>query len=128
MGDIRGHLKDLVQETTDRLQSVTWRRMFGCDAWFARGQIFSLIWQTGRVGVRLPDEQAFAEAISLGGAEPWSVGAKMKPMAHWVLLPEDHHEDLEQLEAWLRRAHAIAAQSPPAKKKKPAVRKKATPR
>lgn len=114
MGDIRGHLKELVDGTALKLQGVTHRKMFGCDAWFSRGQIFSLIWKTGRVGVRLPDALAFKEALALSGAEPWAVAAKMKPMAHWVLLPEAFNDDDELVAVWVKRAHVLA--KPPAKK------------
>ena len=109
MSEIRGHLKQLVEQTALRLPSVTHRKMFGCDAWFSRGQIFSLIWKTGRVGVRLPEQAAFDDALALEGAEPWSVAAKMKPVAHWVLLPEGFNDDEEQVEPWVKRAHGLAA-------------------
>ena len=130
MSELRGYLKQLVEVTASVLPAVTWRRMFGCDAWFARGQIFSLIWKTGRVAVRLPEQGAYAEAMELEGAAVWSVATKMKPMAHWVLLPESHHDDHEALEQWVRRAHSLAkpaeAKKKAAPKKKPAARKKLT--
>ncbi len=124
MSDIRGHLKDMVGFSAHRLTAVTHRKMFGCDAWFSRGQIFSLIWKTGRVGVRLPDVAVFDEAMALKGAEPWTVGAKMSPMAHWVLLPESYNDDGDEVDLWVKRAHAIA--KPGAKPvKAPALKKKA---
>ena len=116
MSDIRGHLKELVEETALRLAAVTHRKMFGCDAWFSRGQIFSLIWKTGRVGVRLPEQAVFDEAMALSGAEAWSVGGpKLKPMAHWVLLPESYNDDVDEVAQWVKRAHRIAVPKPLAK-------------
>jgi TfoX/Sxy family transcriptional regulator of competence genes len=125
MSDIRAHLKEMVDLGAQRLASVTHRKMFGCDAWFSRGQIFSLIWKTGRVAVRLPDTSVFAEAMALEGAEPWSVGAKMKPMAHWVLLPEAFNDEEDEVEAWVRRAHGEAAAPAKARARVPAPKKKA---
>ena len=40
------------------------------------------------------------------GAEPWCAGPKA--MAHWLLVPEEFHDDPEALAPWLRRAHAQA--------------------
>ncbi len=114
MGDIRVHLKELVDGTALKLQAVTHRKMFGCDAWFSRGEIFSLVWKTGLVAVKLPDALAFKEALALKGAEPWSVAKKMKPMAHWVLLPEAFNDDEELISVWVKRAYGLA--KPPVKK------------
>lgn len=111
----------MVELTALRLQAVTHRKMFGCDAWFSRGQIFSLIWKTGRVAVRLPEDAAYGDAMGLSGAEAWSVAAKMKPMAHWVLLPEGYNDDDEEVGIWVKRAHQLAK---PAVKAKPAAKKK----
>ena len=125
MSEIRGHLKELVEQSALKLPAVSHRKMFGCDAWFSRGQIFSLIWKTGRVAVRLPEAKAYADALALAGADVWSVAAKMKPMAHWVLLPEGYNDDEEEVEAWVKRAHQLAkpaVKAPAAKKKKAKAR------
>ena len=45
------------------LKKVAWRRMFGCDAVFADGTIFGLIWKEGRIGLKLPDAAEFEDAI-----------------------------------------------------------------
>ena len=120
MSEIRGHLMEMVDHAAQGLTAVSHRKMFGCDAWFSRGQIFSLIWKTGRVAVRLPDGGVFDEAMGLEGAEVWSVGAKMKPMSHWVLLPEGYNDDEEEVAVWVKRAHGLAKTAPmkPASKKK----------
>ena len=118
------HLSALVEETVAPFPDVTKRRMFGCDAFFARGAIFSLIWKDGRIGVKLTEPKDFATLMAEPGAEPWSPGGKMK-MSGWVLAPESMHDDTDALEKWLVRAHAQAMSAPP-KKKKPAARKKPT--
>ncbi len=125
MSEIRGHLKQMVDQTALGLSAVSHRKMFGCDAWFSRGQIFSLIWKTGRVAVRLPENGAYGEAMALDGAEVWGVGAKMKPMSHWVLLPEGYNDDEEEVAAWVKRAHALAKPAGSAAVKKKAPVKKA---
>lgn len=117
MTDLREHLKQLVAETAMRLPGVTPLKMFGCEAWFSKKQIFSLIWKTGRVAVRLPEQGAFDEAMALEGAEVWSVSEKMKPMAHWVLLPEAFNDDEEAVEVWVKRAHRLAGPKKNAKPK-----------
>lgn len=101
-------LYDLLEEAAGPLPAVSRRRMFGCDALFAEGNIFALIWKTVRIGVRLPEPAAYAEAMARPGAIPWSVGDGVKPMAHWVLLPEADHEDPAALGRWVAIAHAQA--------------------
>lgn len=114
-------LYDLLEAAAGPLPEVARRRMFGCDALFAQGNIFALIWKTQRIGVRLPDPAAYAEAMARPGAEPWRVDAGVKPMAHWVLLPEGDHEEPEVLATWVARAHGQAmALGPKAEKPKKA--------
>jgi TfoX/Sxy family transcriptional regulator of competence genes len=104
------HLKALFEEATRELSDVSPRRMFGCDAFFVRDQIFGLIWKEGRIGVRLPDEEAYAEAMRMNGAAPWKAGKMI--MSHWVLVPESFHDDGEELAVWTRRAHGLARAQP----------------
>lgn len=112
-------LYDVLEEAAGPLPAVTKRRMFGCDALFADGNIFALIWKAGRVGVRLPDPVAFEAALARPGAGAWSVGDGMKPMAHWVLLPEGDHDDPATLARWVGTAHGMAmALGPKAEKPK----------
>lgn len=109
------HLRSLVEEATSELSRVSWRRMFGCDAAFLDRQIFALIWKEGRIGLRLPEEQRYSELLSLPGSEPWAPGG-MK-MSHWVLVPEDFHEDAGALARWVVEAHTLALGARPAPKK-----------
>ncbi len=101
------YLIELVDESAAGLDEITRRRMFGCDVLFTRDQIFVLFWKTGRIGVRLPDPAAHAQLLALPGAEPWRIGEKT--MSHWVLVPEDFHDDVSALTPWIRRAHALAS-------------------
>jgi len=113
------HLLELLEEGSQGLPGVAPRRMFGCDALFAYGNIYALIWQDGRIGLRLPEPTVYAELLALEGAEPWRVMDGAKPMSHWVLVPESFHDEPEQLGKWVRRAYDFAAKAPP-KKPKPA--------
>jgi TfoX/Sxy family transcriptional regulator of competence genes len=108
MNSLDAHLKALVDEVVRPLAAVTTRRMFGCDAWFARANIFTLVWD-GRVAVKLPQAKDYAAAMAEPGAEGWKPMPSAKnPMAHWVLVSEGHHDDLEALTAWVKRAYAQA--------------------
>ncbi len=88
------------------LATVSRKRMFGCEGMFAGGNVFGLVWKAGRIGVRLPNEIAYAEAMKMPGSSPWVAGTMT--MSHWVLLPEAMHADGTRLGAWVRRAHALA--------------------
>lgn len=124
---LTAHLKVLFEDAAAELHEVTPRRMFGCDAFFARKQIFGLIWKQGRIGVRLPDAEAYAEAMRMNGAAPWKAGPMV--MSHWVLLSEELHDDPESLAVWARRAHQLALSAPPKPaKKKPAAKQPAAKR
>ena len=110
------------------LPGVTKKRMFGCDGLFANANIFGLIWKEGRIGIRLPNEIAYAEAMKMPGSSPWKAGTMT--MSHWVLVPEALHADASRLSAWVRRAHALAVNASgsgkavkPAEKAKPAPAK-----
>lgn len=111
-------LEALFDDAADDLPAVAKRRMFGCQAWFADGAIFGLIWKEGRIGVRLPDEGVFAELMGMAGADPWRAGDRA--MAHWVLVPEEFHDDEDALRRWVERAHGIALAAPPKKTRAPA--------
>lgn len=102
-------LSELVAETVSRLTGISKRRMFGCDAYFRAGQIFALIWRTGRIGVRLPDNTIYGALLAMEGAEPWQVKPSAKPMQHWVLVPEAFHDDTLELASWLGQAYTLAA-------------------
>lgn len=121
---IHTYLRSLLDEATEKLGGVSARRMFGCDALFAKDAIFALVWKEGRIGLKLPDASLFQSLSALPGTKPWAPG-DMKPMAHWLLVPESFHDDPELLTKWVRHAHALAAAAPPkpAKAAKPRSKK-----
>lgn len=110
MGSLFPHLLELVEDASRDLPGVSPRRMFGCDALFAYGNIYALIWKDGRIGLKLPEPSAFEELMAMPGAVPWTPGRSA--MSHWVLVPEDFHDQPERLVPWVRRAHALAAKAP----------------
>jgi hypothetical protein len=129
---ITADLRDTLDEAVGSRHGVTQKLMFGCHAFFRNNQIFGLIWKTGRIGVRLPDEKIFRELMAIAGSEPWQVYSKpgAKPMAHWVLMPEEFHDDLEQIATWSEIAWQLAQGSLDGKKtvaRKPVATTKLTP-
>lgn len=105
------HLRSLLDEATQGLAGVTSRRMFGCDALFCCDTIFALIWKAGRIGLKIPEPSLYQTLSALPGTEPWAPG-DMKPMAHWLLVPESFHDSPELLAEWVRHAHRLAAAVP----------------
>lgn len=118
MSDL-AYLKSLLEDATEKFPDITSKRMFGCDGFFAAGNIFALVWKEGRIGLKLPDEKLESELRQKPGAAPWSPGGKMK-MASWVLVPDSFHDDIEQLAHWTQQAYSLAqaagAKKAPAKK------------
>lgn len=115
--DRRVKLLEILRSASADLADVHEKKMFGCDALFARGRIFALIWKTGRIGVKLPEAARYEALASQRGAAPWTLGDKV--IKSWVLVPPKL-EDPKALGPWLEEAHAMASASP--KKKKAAKR------
>ncbi len=103
-------LKAVLDGALAGLENVTPKRLFGCDGWFAQGNIFALVWKEGRLGLRLSEAELFAEAMAQPGAEPWLQDGKA--VKHWVLLPSAWHQKPELLRRWGRKAHALATARP----------------
>jgi TfoX/Sxy family transcriptional regulator of competence genes len=106
MGD-RSELWATLREVAGRLSDVDERKMFGCEALFTKGAIFALVWKTGRIGVKLPEESRYGALLSQNGAEPWRAGPMT--MAHWVLVPPGMEGDRRKLAPWVAEAHGMAA-------------------
>ncbi len=127
-------LRERLEAAIGPLAGVTRKKMFGCEAYFRDGTMFALVWKEGRLAVKLPDADSFAELSKVKGAEPWSPGGKMT-MGSWLLVPATWNEDEDRLRPWVARAHAeatpkpakkLSARRPPTKKsptKKPAAKK-----
>lgn len=98
-------LRTCLEELTAPLPWVTTRRMFGCDAFLARGTMFALVLKEGRIGLKLPDDDLVG-LRALPGADAWKPGDMV--MRQWVLVPETFHDDSDGLAPWVARAHAAA--------------------
>jgi len=99
-------LQAVVEASIGKFPGVTIRTMFGCPALWAQGEVFALVWKTGRIGLKLPDRTSYETLLGLPGAEPWAPGGKK--MGGWVLVPEGLHEEPRQFAAWAVRAHNLA--------------------
>ena len=120
-------LESALNATAASLPKVTSKKMFGCFALWADGNVFALVWKHGRIGVKLPQATDYAKLMEQAGAEPWKAGPMT--MAHWVLVPETFHSRPAELKKWAVKAHALCVQLP----KKPArpmakAKKSAAPR
>jgi TfoX/Sxy family transcriptional regulator of competence genes len=118
MNDMSKFLFGLLEEAAAPLPGVSHKRMFGCDALFAEGNIFGMIWKEDRIGLKFRDQTHHDELMNLFGSAPWKVGEKV--MGGWVLVPEDFHDNPGVLSQWVRQAHALALAAGP---KAPKVKK-----
>jgi TfoX/Sxy family transcriptional regulator of competence genes len=92
------------------LDGVEAKRLFGCDGYFIRGNIFALVWKDGRLGLRLTDGSSHEALMALDGADPWRMGGEL--MRHWVLLPVGMHSKPSQLRVWVGKAWKQAGERP----------------
>ena len=100
-------LLTLLERSSADFGDVQVTEVHGCDAVSARGRAYALVAPDGRIAVRLPDWDLFAAAFELPGSAP--LYANEQRIGHWVLLPEDVHDDRAALCEWLRHAHALTA-------------------
>lgn len=114
-------LEQILSSATEDLPNLSAKKMFGCQAFWANGNVFALVWKQGRLGVKLPNEDSYDDLMKLKGAEPWKAGP-MK-MAHWILVPTTFHTKKAELKKWVVKAHEQCSVLDP-KKKKPTVSKK----
>jgi TfoX/Sxy family transcriptional regulator of competence genes len=122
------HLVDLLSTVSTELPEVSTKYMFGCQAFFANRAIYALVWD-GRLCVKLPEPALLEQVLSMDGADRWSPMPNGKGMGHWVMLPEELHDDLDALTPWVERAHRLAMMAPPKKEKAKAPSKaKAAPK
>lgn len=116
MSTLNAHLKELVAELSAELPEVTQRRMFGCDAFFANLNIYSLVWD-GRILLRFPVEARFLAAEALPGSGMFDPMGTGKTMRGWVAMPEEMADDVDSLRPWLEEAHQLAMMQPAKKKR-----------
>ncbi len=103
---------ELLSAASEYLPEVTSRKMFGCQALFAAGSIYALIWRQDRIGLKIPDKEQYAELMALPGVEAQFTGHDRNPMSHWVLLPASFYKNHELLDLWSQRAHSYALLAP----------------
>jgi TfoX/Sxy family transcriptional regulator of competence genes len=117
-------LEALLDGAAGALPDVSGKKMFGCHALFAKGNVFALVWKVGQIGVKLTNDKDYERLMALPGAAPWKAGP-MK-MAHWVLVPPSLESESRVFNRWVARAHELALFAPPkaAKKKMPTKKKK----
>lgn len=116
-------LKEQLDVAVAGLGGVTVKRMFGCDAYFREGRIFSMVWKEGRIAVKLTDTASHAALAAIRGVQPWSPGGKMV-MTAWLLVPPGWNEDPDTFRPWVERAFEQVA----AQKVKPAPKKRSAPK
>ncbi len=99
-------IEGLIDDAVARLEDVSRRRMFGCAAYFAAGEMFAVVWR-GSIVLKLaaPDR---AEALGLDGASPFEPRKGMR-MRELVVLPGEILDDAETLADWCARSHRFAA-------------------
>src|ERR1700722_16155125 len=100
-------LEKILTTATKGLPKLTVKKMFGCHAFWADGNVFALVWKHGRIGVKLPDTSPYQSLMDTKGAEPWKAGPMQ--MAHWVLVPETFHKKPAELKKWAAKAHALCS-------------------
>jgi hypothetical protein len=126
VGRMLPFLKGLLDEATARLPGVATRRAFGSWGYYVDDRMFALAYgRDDRLGVKLPDADAFATARALEGAIEWAPHGS--PMSGWVLLPVELYDDVDALAGWVRRACDLVRAAPAsALRKEPATKKPTT--
>jgi TfoX/Sxy family transcriptional regulator of competence genes len=100
-------LEKLLDDAAAGLPKVSGKKMFGCHALWANGNVFALVWKHGRVGVKLPEQASYDALMSVKGSAPWKAGPMQ--MSHWVLVPETFHREPKELRRWATKAHALCS-------------------
>lgn len=109
-------LETLLNESAQNFPKITSKKMFGCHALWADGNVFALVWKKGRIGVKLPDTAKYDALMKITGADPWKAGAMQ--MSHWVLVPQTFHSKKAELKKWLTSAHTLCLKLEKKPKKK----------
>jgi TfoX/Sxy family transcriptional regulator of competence genes len=114
-------LEDVLNQSALDLKKVSSKKMFGCHALWANGNIFALVWKEGRIGFKLPDEVFYQKLLGASGADAWMIGPKQ--MSHWVFVPEAFHSKKVQLKKWAELSYGLCETLVP---KKAVTKKKAS--
>ena len=105
MGLMKGGFEELnarLEAATTGLGGVARKRVFARNTFFVDGKLFALVWREGRIGVKLPEPDGYAELQAHAGALPWIAWGR--PMVGWLLVPTEMHSDEAALSKWVRRA------------------------
>ena len=114
-------LEEILTSATKGLSKVTSKKMFGCHATWANGNVFAMVWKHGRIGVKLPEVTQYEALMNISGADPWKAGAMQ--MEHWVLVPETYHDTPAEIKKWATKAHGLCVTLKKKPKKAPAKKK-----
>ncbi len=52
-------LEEILNSVANKLPKVSSKKMFGCHAMWADGNVFAMVWKHGRIGVKLPEEKQY---------------------------------------------------------------------
>ncbi len=104
--ELLAELAGKLEKASAGLGEVTQKKMFGCQGFFRDATIYALVWKTGRIAVKLPDDALREKALALDGAKPWKAGDRV--MKAWALLPEEVAASGVKLKKWVAAAHAAA--------------------
>ena len=96
--DDRSELLARLRAASSVLPGVDEKKMFGCEAMFANGAIFALVWKTGRIGVKLVSGERYDALAREKGTDPWQAGNKT--MAGWLLVSPAIAKDPKRLAAF----------------------------
>jgi hypothetical protein len=83
------------------------KKHVGCDAFFADGALYALVWKDGRLALKLPDPRLRSGLEALPGAQAWKQAAKGVE-GDWVLVDEKVHGKAGLLKDWVAKAHGLA--------------------
>ena len=122
MGLMKGGFEELnarLEAATTGLGGVARKRVFARNTFFVDGKLFALVWREGRIGVKLPEPDGYAELQAHAGALPWIAWGR--PMVGWLLVPTEMHSDEAALSKWVRRACEAVRLAAPAPALEPLV-------
>ena len=97
-------LLEILTKALENYQSISRKRMFGCDAVFKDGVIFGLIWKEGRIGLKYVNSSDFDQRISIDGASRWGPGGRITK--HWILLPSSVVIKSSELSEWIEKSYS----------------------
>lgn len=106
-------LEKTLNSVTEGMPKVSCKKMFGCHALWANGNVFAMVWKAGRIGLKLTNEADFTKLLNLSDATPWKAGSMT--MSHWVLVPTSFHSNGSNLKQWATKAHKLALNAEPKK-------------